>query len=167
MGMFKTGTHVMCSYLEQFVRCRVRTDRPSDGYTTLPGFGTTWKHDPVVYPLVFPKRDEIDQEVVVILCIRELTRWLCAMTRGAYQLFPAGPNAPKKRKPGQMWWLLDEEVELRRVGGAATIDTAHARTRTRTRAQARARTHACARTHTRAHARARVHASPPHTRAHA
>jgi len=114
LGPFKSGTHAMRDYLRHFSRCDLPTDENDDGWCMIPGWGTIWKHDPILKPFVFPEQVG-GRPVVIIVMVREILRWLNALSVGAYEVFPCGPNKPKKRRHGVKWWLAEEEVELRHI----------------------------------------------------
>ncbi|CAK0851881.1 unnamed protein product, partial [Prorocentrum cordatum] len=115
-GLWKTGTHALHSYMERHFDVEVRKSR-WDGCVSFNG-RHVWKHDLLLTPLEFPPEDEQGRPVVVLVCTREPTRWIRAMSKGAYELMPNSASGTKRvRRMGDVSWLLrgprDEPVHVR------------------------------------------------------
>ncbi len=107
-GLFKSGTKLLAEYLRQSFAVRVTPaegKHPVDGEVVLPGC-KLWKHRVPFSPLPLERET---RPACVLICVREVRSWLCALSEHAYTIRKAQGGRRKKHNIG--WMLQDITIQ--------------------------------------------------------
>ena len=96
IGMHKSGTHALCSYLIQFFDVDVQPSKEHEGVVNLESC-CMWKHTIPISATVLPSRTS-KGPVTVMMTVREIESWMHSLGRHSYGILPSRGDKPKSAR---------------------------------------------------------------------
>ena len=105
IGMHKSGTHPLNSYLNKFFNVDVQpNNNEHEGVVNLESC-CMWKHTIPISATVLPSRTS-KGPVTVMMTVREMDSWMHSLGRCSYGILPSRGGKPKSAR--ELCWMFDQ-----------------------------------------------------------
>ena len=105
IGMHKSGTHPLNSYLNKFFNVDVQpNNNEHEGVVNLESC-CMWKHTIPISATVLPSRTS-KGPVTVMMTVREMESWMHSLGRCSYGILPSRGGKPKSAR--ELCWMFDQ-----------------------------------------------------------